>query len=103
MEYFQLLKHPKYTAICTTPYSNDMGRLCKGIGRNTEVTGKSVEGTDTFFVIHYDDTPADIRKDITYISVVCKVLPQKEDPDRTQITIGGNCICYPGDVGTPTA
>ena len=31
------------------------------------------------------------------------VRPQKEDPNRTRITIGGNRICYPGDVGTPTA
>jgi hypothetical protein len=35
--------------------------------------------------------------------VVCEVRPEKDDPDRTQITIGGNCICYPGDVGTNTA
>ena len=28
MEYCQLLKHPKYTAIWTTSYYNDMGRLC---------------------------------------------------------------------------
>ena len=70
MEYCKLLKHPKYTAIWTTSYSNEMGHLCQGIGRNTEVTGKRVEGTDTFFVIHYDDTPANIRKDITYTSVV---------------------------------
>ena len=34
--------------------------------------------------------------------VVFEVRPQKEDPNRTQITIGGNRIYYPGDVGTPT-
>ena len=28
--------------------------------------------------------------------------PQKEDPNRTRITIGGNRICYPGDTGTKT-
>ena len=33
--------------------------------------------------------------------MVCTVRPQKEDPNLTHITIGGNCICYPGDVGTP--
>ena len=92
MEYCQQLKHPKYAATWTTSYSNEMGHLCQVIGRNTEVTGKRVEETDTFFVIRYDDTPDDIRKDITYTSVVCEVLPQKEDPDRMQITIGGNHI-----------
>ncbi len=35
--------------------------------------------------------------------VICEVRPEKDDPDRTQITIGGNKICYPGDVGTNTA
>ena len=35
--------------------------------------------------------------------VVCEVRPGKDDPDRTRITIGGNRICYPGNVGTNTA
>ena len=34
--------------------------------------------------------------------MVCEVRPQKEDPNRTRITIGGNRICYPGDTGTKT-
>eukprot|EP00804_Cyclotella_cryptica_P009972 CCRYP_015404-RA/>CCRYP_015404-RA protein AED:0.29 eAED:0.29 QI:0/0/0/1/1/1/2/0/498 len=41
--------------------------------------------------------------EITYSKVVCKVHPEKSDPDRTRITIGGNRTCYPGDVGTKTA
>ncbi len=35
--------------------------------------------------------------------VVCEVRPDKDDPDCTRITIGGNHICFPGDVGTNTA
>ena len=35
--------------------------------------------------------------------MVCKVRPEKSDPNRTRITIGGNHITFPGDVGTPTA
>jgi hypothetical protein len=34
---------------------------------------------------------------------LCEVRPEKDDPNRTRITLGGNCICYPGDVGTNTA
>ncbi len=34
---------------------------------------------------------------------VCEVRPEKDDPNCTRITIGGNRICYPGDVGTNTA
>jgi hypothetical protein len=29
--------------------------------------------------------------------------PQKEEPNRTRLTVGGNLIDYPGDVSTPTA
>ena len=56
-----------------------------------------------FYVIDYKDIPINRRKEITYTKVVCKVRPEKDDPDRTHITIGGNRICYPGDVGTRTA
>ena len=37
-----------------------------------------------------------------YTRVVCEVCLQKEDPNRTCITISGNQICYPGDTGTKT-
>ena len=62
MEYQQLRKHPKYATTWTTSYSNEMGCLCQGIGNNTEGAGKRVEGTDTFFVIHYYEVPANRRK-----------------------------------------
>ena len=35
--------------------------------------------------------------------MVCKVRPEKSNPNRTCITIGGNRITFTGDVGTPTA
>jgi hypothetical protein len=35
--------------------------------------------------------------------VVCEVRPDKDDPDCTRITIGGNCICFPEDVDTNMA
>ena len=103
MEYRQLHKHPNYAATWTMSCANEMGRLCQGRGRNSEVTRKCVKGTDTFFVVNYNDIPVNIRIEITYTSIICKVCPQKEDPNCTQITIGGNHICYPGDVGTPNA
>ena len=34
--------------------------------------------------------------------VVCQVQPQKEEPNRTRITVAGSRICYPGNIGTPT-
>jgi hypothetical protein len=61
-----------------------------------------VAGTDTFRPIHLHDIPADRHSDVTYTRVVCEVRPQKEDPNRTRITISGNRICYPGNCGTKT-
>ena len=37
-----------------------------------------------------------------YTKVVFKVRPQKDDHNRTLITISGNRIIYPEDVATPT-
>ncbi len=47
-------------------------------------------------------TPTRMRLDVTYSRVVCKVRPQKADPNCTRITIGGKRICYPHDTGTKT-
>ena len=49
------------------------------------------------------DIPQHKRNQICHTKVVCEVRPDKNDPNRTQITIGGNRICYPGDVSTNTA
>ena len=35
--------------------------------------------------------------------MVCKIRPEKSDPNRTRITISGNRITFPGDVGNPNA
>ena len=84
-------------------YANELGRLCQGIGKDPlNPTTKRVDGTDTFRPIPYHSIPTDRHKDITYTRVVCEYRPQKKDPNRTRITIGGNRICYPGDTGTKT-
>ena len=32
-----------------------------------------------------------------------KLSPQNSDPNRVRLTVGGDCINYPGDCSTPTA
>jgi hypothetical protein len=64
---------------------------------------KWVPGTNTFFLIDYHDILVLKWKEICHTMVVCEVWPEKDDPDCTCITIGGNCICFLGDVGTNTA
>ena len=102
LEWRQLRTHPLLSATWNTSYSNELGRLCQGIGTGPH-DGKRVKGTNTLFPIQHDNIPFGRRKEITYSKVVCKVRPEKGDAaNRTRITIGGNNIAYPGDVGTPT-
>ena len=38
-----------------------------------------------------------------YGSFVCSVRPQKDEPNHTPFTVGGDRINYPGEVAMPTA
>jgi hypothetical protein len=104
LEYRQLKHHPELSRIWLNSYSNELGRLCQGVGKGEKGAKKQrVAGTDTFRVIKFVDIPRDRRKDIAHVKNVCEVRPQKADPNRARITVAGSRICYPGDVGTPTA
>ena len=99
----QLLKHPKFAHIWNTSYANELGRLSQGVGKGSKgPKNQRVEGTNTFHIIIFEDIPRDRRKEICHYMVVCEVRPQKEDANHTRITVAGSCICYPGDIGTPT-
>jgi hypothetical protein len=63
---------------------------------------KCVAGTNTFFLINYHNILVHKPKEICHTMAVCEVHPEKDDPDCTCITISGNCICFPGDVGNNT-
>ncbi len=39
---------------------------------------------------------------VTYPRVCVNYCLEKEDPNRTQVTVGGNLLHYPGNSGTPT-
>ena len=60
-------------------------------------------GTNTLFFRKYEDILAERRKDVAYGRVVVDYRPQKEDPNCTRLTVGGDRIKYPGCVSTPTA
>jgi hypothetical protein len=103
LEHCQLQRDPRYKTTWDTLYFNELGCLCQGIGSGEAPNSKRVAGTNTFFCIDYKDIPLHKRKEIYHTMVVCEVRPEKDNPNRTQITIGGNRICYPGNVGTNTA
>ncbi len=61
-----------------------------------------MEGTDNIKFISREDIPAEQQKDTNYAQIVCNERPEKEDPNRARLVVGGDRINYPGDVGTPT-
>ena len=69
----KLRKHPRFQETWNISFSNEMGRLCQGVGTGTNGIGKIVEGTNTFIVIKFEDIPKDRLNDICYTSVVCEV------------------------------
>jgi hypothetical protein len=53
------------------------------------------------FFIHKHQVPQDRFKDVTYAKFVCKLKPNKAEIHRSRLTVGGDKVHYPGDVGTP--
>eukprot|EP00804_Cyclotella_cryptica_P009002 CCRYP_003107-RA/>CCRYP_003107-RA protein AED:0.29 eAED:0.29 QI:0/0/0/1/1/1/2/0/642 len=65
--------------------------------------GGRIKGTNTIRFIRKRDIPKNRLKDITYGQFVCTVRPEKKEPNRTRLVVGGDRINYPGEVATPTA
>jgi hypothetical protein len=103
LEHRQLCWDPRYKTTWDTSYANELGRLCQGIGSGSTPLAQRVSGTNTLFLIDYHDIPLHKRKEVCHTMVVCEVRPDKDDLDCTRITIGGNRICFLGNVGTNTA
>ena len=58
-------------------------------------------GTCIFIFKH--KVEAGCTADVTYTRTICIVRPEKEEQNRTQITIGGNLLDYPGEEYTNKA
>ena len=63
---------------------------------------KRIKGTGTFKVILFNGIPFYKQKDICHTRVVCEYHPDKDDPNRTRITIAGGHILVHFYVSTPT-
>ena len=71
LNYGHLRKHPRLQDTWKTSFSNEMGRLCQGVGTGPNGKGKRVEGKNTFFEIKFEKIPKDRLNVICYTSVVC--------------------------------
>jgi hypothetical protein len=90
-----LLVNPKYKELGGESYTKKLGRLTQRIPRVSK-------GTNTIVFICPEDIPHNCKCDITYSQVCVNYRLEKEDPNRTHITMGGNVFHYPDNCGTPT-
>ena len=95
MEYRHLIGNPRYRVLWRKSYGNEIGRLTQGMPDRAKVT-------DTIFFIDKDDILADPWNDVTYRRIVVNYRPEKADPNRTRLTVGGDRVNYPGYFGIPT-
>ena len=72
----------------------------KGAGRNTDGTQR-VKGSDTLQFIHNKNVPK--GKEITYARFCCDIPLQKDEINRTRMTVGDNLLEYNGRTSTETA
>ena len=66
-----------------------MGALGKEVGRLAQGLPGVVEGTDTMCFIHKHEVPMERFKDVTYGQIVCNFRPEKDDPNRARVVVGG--------------
>ena len=90
-EYRHLIKGPEKPKK-TREMENEIRRLFQGI--------IDIEGTGTCLFIRRHKVPQDIK--VTYIRIVCDIIPQNKETHRVLPTVRGNKITYYGSVSTPT-
>ena len=74
--------------------ANEFGRLMAGLPRG-------IKGTNTMSFIRKDEVPQ--GRMVTYARFCCDFRPQKSEPHRCRITVGGDRTDYIGEVSTKTA
>ncbi len=97
--YRQLMNDPETAEVWQTAFGKDFGRMAQGNNK----TGQ--KGTNSVFVMTHNKI--NIAKAAghkwTYARIVVDYCPQKEDPNRIRIAVGGNMITYKGNTSTRTA
>lgn len=76
--------------------------MCKELGWLAQCYG-NITSTNTVFFMTIDEIKIPKDQTGTNACIVASYRPQKEDPNRVQITVGGNLIEHPGEFTTCTA
>ena len=104
MEMRDLVKHPdpEIRKQWNHSVANEFGRLMKGIGRKKNNGISRVgDGHDTFRFIKKEEVPK--GRKVTYARFCCDQRPQKEEVNRTRLTVGGDRLEYEGQTSTEVA
>jgi hypothetical protein len=94
LEYRSLIKNQPTRETWLRSAANEFGRLAQGVGGR-------IKGTNTIFFIPKGKVPP--GRVVTYGRFVCTERPNKPEPNRTRLTVGGDRLTYPEPVGTKTA
>ena len=87
------MKQDKYREVWVTSFANELGRLAQGI--------HDVKGTNTIHFIPHNSVPPGCT--VTYGCIVVDYRPQKQEPNRTWLTVGGDKFECPWEKATPMA
>ena len=94
--YKKLANDPLLRETWTKAMCKELGNIAQGFG--------DTKGTNTVrFLTHAEIAAIPKDRTVTYARIVVDYRPQKEDPNRVRITVGGNLISYPGELTTRTA
>ena len=101
MEYKDLIKDPEFRDDWLLSKSNEEGPLLQGVEKKKDGTQR-IKGYDCCDIIHKFEVEE--GRTVTYARTVCTVRPEKDEPNRSRITTGGNLLHdYPGNTSTDTA
>ena len=81
LKYRHLITKDKYQEVWTNYFIKELDQLEQGCAQLDS-------GTNTLFFQKYEDIPANRRKDVTYGWVVVDYHLQKENSNRTRLTVG---------------
>jgi hypothetical protein len=93
LEEYKNLRNSSEGPLWITSCSEEFHRLCSGTPEQP--------GTNTMFFIPHTQVPT--GRKVTYMRLVVTDRPQKANPRRVRITVGGDRFDYPFDISTRTA
>jgi hypothetical protein len=105
--YKKLMNDPATAEVWQTAFAKDFGGMAQGDNKGMAQGDNKTEqkGTDAMFAMTHDGIKHALKAGgkLTYCNPVVDHHPQKEDPNRIQLTAGGNLTHCNEELSVPTA